>query len=139
MTTADALFGLAGGALIGLAATGYLLFHGRIAGISGIAASVFGPIGLGHAFVVGLVGAGVLMAWPMPDAYAYTVDRSLSALAVGGLLVGFGTRLGAGCTSGHGVCGLSRRSPRSLVATLVFIGAGVATVTALRTFAGGGS
>jgi len=139
MTTADALFALAGGACIGLAATGFLLFNGRIAGISGLFAGLFKPAGLERAFIAGLLVAGVLMAIPMPDAFAYTVPRSLPALAVGGLLVGFGTRLGSGCTSGHGVCGLSRLSGRSLVATLVFMGTGIVAVTAIRLFPGGAS
>ncbi len=139
MTMADALYALAGGALIGLAATGFLLFNGRIAGISGLFAGLLGARGLGRAFVAGLVVAGIVMSWPMPNAYDYTVSRSVSVLAVGGLLVGFGTRLGSGCTSGHGVCGLSRLSGRSLAATLVFIGAGIAAVTALRVLLGGAS
>jgi len=139
MTMVDALYGLAGGALIGLAATGLLLFNGRIAGISGLFAGLLGPEGLGRAFVAGLIVAGIVMSLPMPNAYDYTVPRSISVLAIGGLLVGFGTRLGSGCTSGHGVCGLSRLSGRSLAATLVFIGAGIAAVTALRVLLGGAS
>lgn len=126
---------LAGGALIGLAAALLVLLNGRIAGISGVLgglpAALRGDRAWRVAFVAGLLAApwghALVAPWPVP-----TIEAGPLALVVAGLLVGYGTRLGSGCTSGHGVCGLSRRSPRSLVATLVFMGAGFATVFVLR-------
>ena len=126
---------LAGGLLIGLAAALFLLLNGRVAGISGIVGGLLRPvrgdIGWRVAFVTGLIGApllyGLVAALPAPR-----IDAGLGTLAVAGLLVGVGTRYGGGCTSGHGVCGLSRLSPRSLAATLAFMGAGFATVFVLR-------
>jgi uncharacterized membrane protein YedE/YeeE len=126
---------LAGGALIGLAVALLLLFNGRIAGISGVLGGLLGrPAGdmaWRVAFLAGLIGApllyGTLGTLPRPD-----IAAGNGALVVAGLLVGLGTRYGSGCTSGHGVCGLSRLSPRSLVATLAFMGAGFATVYVLR-------
>jgi len=126
---------LVGGALIGLAAAGLVLLNGRIAGISGIVGGLLRPVrgdlSWRVAFVAGLVAAPWLYAlWaPVP---APRIDASFATLAVAGLLVGVGTRYGAGCTSGHGVCGLSRGSPRSLAATAVFMAAGFATVFVLR-------
>ena len=130
---------LAGGALIGLAAAMFVLLNGRIAGISGVLGGLLNPtrgdIGWRIAFVAGLVGAPLVYrlfgALPMPQ-----IDAGTGALMLAGLLVGVGTRYGAGCTSGHGVCGLSRLSPRSLSATLVFMGAGFATVFVARHVAG---
>lgn len=129
---------LIGGALIGLAATWLLLALGRIAGISGILNSTIdGEPGRGWrvAFLVGLVAAAcVWFAW------TGTSGRSgfpLPWLIAGGLLVGFGTRLGNGCTSGHGICGLARLSQRSLLAVLVFMAAGFSTVYVLRHVIGG--
>ena len=126
---------LIGGMLIGLAAAMFALLNGRVAGISGVLGGLFNPtrgdIGWRVAFVGGLVSAslvyGLFAALP-----AVQIDASYVALVVAGLLVGVGTRYGAGCTSGHGVCGLSRLSPRSLVATLAFMGAGFVTVFVLR-------
>lgn len=126
---------LAGGALIGLAAAIFVLFNGRIAGISGIVAGLLRPVagGIGWrvAFLAGMVGAPVVYAAlaPLPPVH---IDADWGALVAAGLLVGVGTRYGAGCTSGHGVCGLSRLSLRSLVATLAFMGAGFATVYVVR-------
>ncbi|MCE2947246.1 MAG: YeeE/YedE family protein [bacterium] len=125
----------AGGALIGLAAAIFLLFNGRIAGISGVLGGLLAPargdVGWRVAFVLGLVGAPG--AWLLLAARpALQVDASWGALVVAGLLVGIGTRYASGCTSGHGVCGLSRLSPRSLVATLTFMAAGFATVYLVR-------
>lgn len=122
---------LAGGLLIGLAAAVFILFNGRIAGISGILGGLLRPVGgdIGWrvAFLSGLVAAPLVyaMAAPLPVAH---VEAGDAALVAAGLLVGIGTRYGAGCTSGHGVCGLSRLSPRSLVATAAFMLAGFATV-----------
>lgn len=126
---------LAGGALIGLAASLLILLNGRIAGISGILGGLLRPsvgeIGWRIAFLIGLIAAPWLYAMTatLP---AVRIDASEGLLIVSGLLVGLGTRYGAGCTSGHGVCGLSRLSPRSLAATLAFMGAGFATVYVVR-------
>lgn len=126
----------AGGLLIGVAAALLALLQGRIAGISGIVGGLLAPRAAGDtgwrlAFVGGLLLAPLLYRlvaeWQAP-----AVDAGWGTLVVAGLLVGFGTRLGSGCTSGHGVCGLSRLSPRSFAATLVFMGAGFATVFVLR-------
>ena len=138
----DWIFGLAGGLLIGTAAAILLLGNGRIAGISGILGGVLARIperrGLaeGLAFLAGLIGLPALYALTA-GAPAITVIASAPLLLTGGLLVGFGTRLGSGCTSGHGVCGLSRLSPRSLVATGVFMGTAAAMVFVLRHLIGG--
>ena len=127
---------LAGGALIGIAAVMLMAFNGRIAGISGI---FNGAIGGDDArwrrlFVVGLVVGGA--AWLLiggGPVFALREGFSLPLLAGAGFLVGFGTRLGSGCTSGHGVCGIARLSPRSIVATLTFMAFGMLTVFVLRT------
>ena len=126
---------LGGGALIGAAAAAFALIVGRIAGISGILGGLLKPaigdVGWRLAFLLGLVVAPLAwtLAAPVPVPH---VDSGFVALAAAGLLVGLGTRMGSGCTSGHGVCGLSRLSPRSLAATLSFMGAGFATVLVLR-------
>ena len=126
---------LAGGALIGLAAGLLVLFNGRIAGISGILGGLLpwpkGDTTWRLAFLAGLVAAPLAYALAMPLPEVQT-DAGTAALIAAGLLVGVGTRYGAGCTSGHGVCGLSRLSPRSLAATLVFMAAGFATVFVVR-------
>jgi uncharacterized membrane protein YedE/YeeE len=126
---------LAGGALIGLAAVLLMLFHGRVAGISGIVGGLFAPregdVAWRAAFLAGMLGAAALLgaAGLVPELR----DRpGLAAIALAGLLVGFGTRLGSGCTSGHGVCGLARLSPRSLVATAVFMASAAAVVFVAR-------
>lgn len=126
---------LCGGMLIGLAAALFVLFNGRIAGISGIVGGLMRPqqgdLGWRMAFVAGLVAAPLLyqqFAF-LPPAQ---VDAGTGLLLLGGLAVGIGTRYGAGCTSGHGVCGLSRLSPRSLAATVTFMMAGFATVFVMR-------
>ncbi|MEX5744168.1 YeeE/YedE family protein [Massilia sp. X63] len=126
---------LAGGLLIGAAAAAFILFNGRIAGISGILGGLLRPsggdVGWRIAFLLGLVGAPLAYALfaALPTA---TVAAGELTLIVAGLLVGVGTRYGAGCTSGHGVCGLSRQSPRSLAATAAFMLAGFATVFVVR-------
>ena len=126
---------LGGGLLIGAAASAFIMFNGRIAGISGILGGLLRPargdIAWRVAFLTGLVVAPLLyrMAAPLPP---MRIDASALTLVVAGLLVGLGTRYGAGCTSGHGVCGLSRRSPRSLVATAAFMAAGFAVVYLTR-------
>ena len=127
---------LAGGMLIGLAAALLIVLLGRIAGISGIVGGLLERRAAGDtawriAFVAGLLLAPLVYlgfaVWP-----AVVVDASWDTLVLAGLLVGVGTRYGAGCTSGHGVCGISRLSPRSLVATACFMAAGFATVYVLR-------
>ena len=126
---------LAGGLMIGLAASALLLLNGRIAGISGILGGLLRPvktdISWRIAFLAGLVLAPLAYALvaPLP---AVTIDAGTTVLIISGLLVGVGTRYGSGCTSGHGVCGLSRASPRSLVATLCFMSAGFSTVYVVR-------
>lgn len=129
--------GFLGGLLIGLAVVVMLLGIGRIAGVSGLAAQATGITGsdsraVALAFIIGLPVGAALVAAARP--IAVTFPSSLPVLIVGGLLVGFGTRLGSGCTSGHGVCGLSRLSPRSMIATGLFMAAGFATVAAMRAF-----
>ena len=126
---------LAGGVLIGLAAALFVLMNGRIAGISGVLGGLLQPragdIAWRLAFVAGILLAptlyGVVTALP-----ASTIEADYPLLIAAGLLVGVGTRFGSGCTSGHGVCGLSRLSPRSLVATMSFMAAGFATVFVTR-------
>ena len=126
---------LAGGLLIGGAAAMFVLLNGRIAGIAGVLGGLLRPqpgeIGWRLAFVAGLVVAPLL--WQLfGELPALRIDAGYGLLALAGLLVGVGTRYGSGCTSGHGVCGLSRLSPRSLVATLAFMGTGFATVFVMR-------
>ena len=130
------LAGLAGGVLIGLAAAVMLLGAGRIAGVSGIAARAFGiasssmPRSGAWAFVIGLpLGALIVTSLSGPAAPGFAGPVTL---AIAGMIVGIGTRLGSGCTSGHGVCGMSRLSQRSLVATATFMATGFATVAAMN-------
>ncbi|MFS2028145.1 YeeE/YedE family protein [Massilia sp. CT11-137] len=126
---------LAGGILIGLATALLLLANGRVAGISGIVGGLLRPsrgdIAWRVTFILGLFAAPLvwLTMRAMPPAQ---IDHSPALLAVGGLLVGIGTRFGNGCTSGHGVCGIARLSPRSLLATACFMAAGVVTVFIVR-------
>lgn len=126
---------LAGGLLIGLAAAMFLLINGRIAGISGILGGLLRPaggdIGWRVAFLGGLVLAPLVYAM-FASLPSVQVDADNATLIIAGLLVGVGTRYGSGCTSGHGVCGLARRSPRSMVATAAFMMAGFITVFAVR-------
>ncbi|MFI4926752.1 MAG: YeeE/YedE family protein [Burkholderiales bacterium] len=125
----------AGGVLIGLSAALFVLFNGRIAGISGVLGGLLKPargdVAWRVAFIAGLIGAplGYAMVAGVPH---LQIDAGDTALVAAGLLVGVGTRLGSGCTSGHGVCGLSRLSPRSLVATATFMAAGFVTVYIAR-------
>lgn len=126
---------LAGGLLIGLATAIFILFNGRVAGISGILGGLLRPargdVAWRVAFISGLVLApvayGLFAALP-----SINVSADTATLVIAGLLVGFGTRYGSGCTSGHGVCGISRLSPRSIVATLAFMLAGFLTVFVMR-------
>lgn len=126
---------LLGGLLIGLAAAGFVLVNGRIAGISGILGGLLSAKGGDKSWRIAFIG-GILAA---PLAYQIfatlpppQIDAGWPVLLVAGLATGIGTRYGSGCTSGHGVCGLARLSPRSLVATLTFMGAGFATVFVIR-------
>ncbi len=130
-----------GGALIGLAAVLLMLFTGRIAGISGIFAGLINPQtedrGWRAAFVAGLIAAPVtamLVGYPVPMPQ---MPGSLLTVAIGGLLVGFGTRLGSGCTSGHGICGIARISPRSIAATCTFMAAAIVVVALTHHVFGG--
>jgi uncharacterized membrane protein YedE/YeeE len=130
------LIALAGGVLIGLAATLLLWLNGRAAGVSGILNGVIFPkredIAWRAAFLVGLITAGGLYMALVPGASLPRTDYSRVALIVAGLLVGFGTRMGNGCTSGHGVCGLGRLSLRSLVAVLTFMTTAIMTTFVIR-------
>ncbi|WGD29133.1 YeeE/YedE thiosulfate transporter family protein [Ancylobacter sp. WKF20] len=131
-----------GGVLIGLSAVLLLLVEGRIAGISGIASRLLPPTRDGGnggrlAFLAGLVAAPFLVSALTGEAVAQTVSGNALLMGAAGLLVGFGSVWGSGCTSGHGVCGLARLSPRSLVATGVFMAAGFLTVFVTRHLIGG--
>lgn len=136
MTDFTPLASTVGGVLIGAACVLLLVTHGRLAGISGIV----GPLVAGRAhgdrswrlaFFAGLLVGGLGLAWTVPGAIEAS-PASLPTLALAGLLVGLGTRLGSGCTSGHGICGISQLSARSIVATLTFMGTGMATVLVVR-------
>jgi len=135
------LTSLAGGLLIGLAAAAMLVFNGRIAGISGITGGVLkadrGDTLWRALFVAGLLVGGFVYGLVAPNAFAITIDRSTGALVVAGLLVGFGTQMGNGCTSGHGICGLSRFSIRSLVAVVTFMAFAALVVFVVGRFFGG--
>lgn len=132
---------LVGGMLIGLSAALLLLFEGKIAGISGIVGGILNPAKNDtlwrFVFVVGLLTGGLIFYQIAPQAFAIEISRSAGALALAGLLVGFGTRLGNGCTSGHGVCGISRISKRSILATLTFMATGILTVFVVNHILGG--
>ncbi len=129
------MVGTDGGALIGMAVALLVLFNARIAGISGIVGGLFGmqkgDMNWRVAFIAGLVAAPLV--WQLfASLPAVRIDGSYAVMAIAGLVVGIGTRYGSGCTSGHGVCGLSRGSPRSIIATLAFMGTGLATVYVIR-------
>jgi uncharacterized membrane protein YedE/YeeE len=134
---AQPIEGFFGGLLIGLAAAIMLLGLGRIAGVSGLAARATGiadsgaPRGVAIAFILGLPLGALAIAAALGGVTTH-YPRSIATLVLAGLLVGFGTRLGSGCTSGHGICGLSRLSRRSAVATLLFMASGIAVVTLQR-------
>jgi hypothetical protein len=137
MIAPDWVGGLGGGALIGLASVLLLAVTGRIAGISGILGGLLSAPGdraWRVAFLLGLPAGAALVAWLMGGLVQEQSAKGWTLIAAG-LLVGFGTRLGSGCTSGHGVCGLARRSPRSAAATVVFIAAGMLTVFIVRRWA----
>lgn len=132
---------LAGGSLIGLSAALLLVINGRIAGVSGILGGIIGAIFQGGAwrvaFIAGLMLAPLVYAASGAPLPRISIDHSTVTLIIAGLLVGFGTRLGSGCTSGHGVCGLARGSRRSIVATGAFMAAAMLTVFVVRHVIGG--
>ena len=129
---------LAGGILLGLASAAFILVNGRILGISGILGGLLvprlGDIGWRIAFLLGMAAAPFVSGLLLPSGYLELprIEAGYIAIAIAGLLVGFGTRYGSGCTSGHGVCGLSRLSPRSLISTLTFMGLGFLVVYVMR-------
>src|SRR4051794_28181783 len=135
------LNGLLGGALIGLATAGLMLFTGRLAGVSGILGGLLmsrpSDRAWRIAFVTGLIAAPLVAALAGAPLPRPPIASSLALVAVAGLLVGFGTRMGNGCTSGHGVCGFARLSARSIMATVIFMGAAVITVAIVRHGLGG--
>jgi len=141
MTSFTPLSALIGGILIGLSATLLLWTTGRIAGISGIVGGLLRPAAFDlpwrFAFVIGLIAAPLLYRAAGGTTPVIAVTPSLALAILGGLLVGYGTRLGGGCTSGHGVCGLARLSPRSLVATIAFLLVALVTVFVTRHVLGG--
>ncbi len=128
--------GLVGGLLIGLAAAMLLLLNGRISGISGIVGGLLAPRSSDASwrlvFVVGLLLGAFVYMLATGDAIAVRMQASVPVLLVAGLLVGFGTRLGSGCTSGHGLCGIARLSKRSIVASAAFFGVAMLTVFVVR-------
>jgi hypothetical protein len=135
------LSGFAGGALIGLASAALMLLTGRIAGVSGIFGGLLalrpGDRAWRLAFVAGLIAAPLIAALAGAPLPRPAMSSNLALVAVGGLLVGFGSRLGSGCTSGHGVCGFARLSARSIAATVIFMGTAVITVAIVRHGFGG--
>jgi uncharacterized membrane protein YedE/YeeE len=136
MTEFTPLASTVGGLLIGFSAVLLMLSLGRIAGVSGIASRILPPAaedwGWRLAFVIGIVAAPVLVRLTADEPIRQTVSSSLLLMAIAGLLVGFGSVLGSGCTSGHGVCGISRLSARSIVATATFMAVAIATVFVTR-------
>jgi len=137
------LASLGGGALIGLSAVVLMAANGRIAGISGIISLLLPPIKdlpamtQGIAFVIGLLLAAPIYLFVAGNLPVQTISANLPLLAIAGALVGFGAALGSGCTSGHGVCGISRLSQRSIAATLIFMATAIVTVFVLRHMVGG--
>ena len=132
---------LLGGLMIGLSAAMLLYINGKIAGISGILGGLVNAspkdVSWRLLFLGGLVAGGIVMVAINPAGFEVAVDRSTGAFILAGLLVGFGTRMGNGCTSGHGICGMSRLSVRSIAATLSFMGAGFVTVYLVNHVLGG--
>lgn len=131
-----------GGVLIGLSATLLLLFNGRIAGISGILGGLFlqpADRAWRFIFLVGMIASGFSYQWFYPGSFSEAPEMPLLLLIAGGLIVGFGTRMGSGCTSGHGICGIGRISTRSIVATCVFMGSGGVTVYIMKHVLGSSS
>ncbi|MCX7674798.1 MAG: YeeE/YedE thiosulfate transporter family protein [Bdellovibrionaceae bacterium] len=136
MIPADWIYALAGGLLIGVSVTLMLWLNGRVTGIAGIIYGLFSgnpkDFWWRVYFIVGLIGGGLLLRGVYTDAFKNIFDFSVTHYALAGFIVGFSTVLGSGCTSGHGVCGMSRLSPRSIVATLTFMASGFLTVYVMR-------
>ena len=140
VTFDEILTALGGGVLIGLSAPILLAMNGRVAGISGILEKVLPPQSEDArwrmAFLVSMIVTGVALSPALPEAYT-TIDRPILLVALAGLLVGYGTRLGNGCTSGHGVCGMARFSKRSFAAVGMFLMTGIITATVVGQLLGG--
>ena len=138
MTDFEVLMPLTGGILIGIAASMMLLFSGRIAGVSGIFGGMIFQQGKERAwrlsFITGLIAGGILLYTINTEFFENSSGRGLLAVNIAGLLVGIGTRIGGGCTSGHGVCSIGRLSVRSIVATVTFVFAGMITVVLVKSF-----
>lgn len=132
----DWIYALVGGAIIGLAVTIMLLFNGRVTGISEIVNGMLKPTAgdflWRFTFVLGLFIGGLILKVIRPEAFSGSLNNSTATVVIAGLLVGFGTIMGSGCTSAHGVCGISRLSVRSIVSTMTFITAGVLAVVIFR-------
>ena len=143
MTANDALWALAGGGVIGLASAALMLFDGRVMGVSGILGAFVSSHARDRAWrgflLGGMLLCGLLMSHFMPTPFDPMSPRPLLMVAVSGALVGYGTRLGSGCTSGHGICGIGRLSIRSIVATGVFVAVGALTATLVRAILGSGT
>ena len=138
MTEFEVLMPLTGGILIGIAASMMLLFSGKIAGVSGIFGGMLFQQGKERAwrvsFITGLIGGGILLYAINAEFFENSSGRGLLAVNIAGFLVGIGTRVGGGCTSGHGVCGIGRLSVRSIVATVAFVFAGMVAVVLVKFF-----
>ena len=134
----EVLMPLTGGILIGISASMMLLFSGRIAGVSGIFGGMLFQQGKERAwrlsFITGLIGGGILLYAINAEFFENSSGRGLLAVNIAGFLVGIGTRIGGGCTSGHGVCGIGRLSVRSIVATVTFVFAGMVAVVLVKSF-----
>jgi len=131
----DYVMGLVGGLVMGAGCAGLLLFNGKILGVSGVlggALKLDRQAGWRWAFIGGMVVAGLVLVLAYPATFVDPPLRSTAAALIGGLLVGAGTQLGSGCTSGHGICGIGRFSKRSVVATMVFMSGGALSVAAVR-------
>ena len=138
MTEFEILMPLTGGILIGIAASMMLLFNGKVAGVSGIFGGMLFQQGKERAwqlsFIAGLIAGGILLYIINAEFFENSSGRGLLTATIAGLLVGIGTRVGGGCTSGHGVCGIGRLSGRSLVATVTFLFAGMVIVALVQSF-----
>ena len=138
MTEFEELMPITGGILIGIAASMMLLFSGKIAGVSGIFGGMLFQQGKERAwrlsFITGLIAGGILLYAIKTEFFENSSGRGLLAVTIAGLLVGIGTRVGGGCTSGHGVCGIGRLSVRSIVATVTFVFAGMFAVVLFKSF-----
>lgn len=135
------IFPLIGGSIIGIAVSLMLYLNGRVTGVSGIISGALsrpkGDSAWRLNFILGLILGGMALKLIYPQSLSSQLDREIPWVITAGLLVGFGTVMGSGCTSGHGICGLSRFSPRSLVATIVFMAFGILSATAFRLLLGG--